>query len=387
MILKKLLSSFFPHHMKRQVRELFGATILLNLALALVIIFEPIYLYQIGYSLQQIMLFYLIVYVAYLVLMPLGGKFSRSKGYELGLFVGSVFYALFYITLFFIAIYPWLFFVAPIIFALQKMFYWPAYYADFARFSDDQEEGREISSFNIAISLVYIVGTVIAGFIITTWGYGALFFIASLIFLASNIPTLITRENFKPGSFSYWGAFKMMFDKKNRKALLAYFGFGEELVVLVIWPIFISIIITDLFNLSILVSLATLVTMLVTMYIGKLVDSKNKRSILALGSSFYSFAWFMRLFVFNQFGVFFVDTMSRLAKNVIVVPLTAITYERAKSKKIMQTIVFFEMSLVIGKLIAIIIIYAALFFVADEIIAFKLTFILAGCMSLLYMLL
>ena len=45
------------------------------------------------------------------------------------------------------------------------------------------------------------------------------------------------------------------------------------------------------------------------------------------------------------------------------------------------------MSLVLGKLLAIIAIYAALFFVTDEIIAFKLTFILAGGMSLLYMLL
>jgi MFS family permease len=386
-MLHKLFASFLPHHMKRQVRELFASSIVLNLALALVMIFEPIYLYQIGYSLQQIMLFYLIVYVGYFILMPLGGKFARSKGYELGIFLGSIFYALFYLALFFIADYSFLFFVAPVIFAIQKIFYWPAYYADFARFSDDQEEGREISSFNIAVSLMYIIGTAAAGFIISVWGYGALFFVASLLFLASNIPTLITKEKFKPSSFSYWQAFKTLFSKENRKSLFAYIGFGEELIVMVVWPIFISIIITDLFDLGLLISLATLVTMVITLYIGKLVDSKNKRSILSLGSAFYSIAFFIRIFIINPLGIFFVDAMSRLAKNVIVVPLTAITYERAKSRKVMQTIVFFEMSLVLGKLLAIIAIYAALFFVTDEIIAFKLTFILAGGMSLLYMLL
>jgi len=122
-------------------------------------------------------------------------------------------------------------------------------------------------------------------------------------------------------------------------------------------------------------------------------DSSNKRKILSLGSTFYSLAWFIRIFITNTVGVFFVDTMSKLGKNTISIPLMAITYEKAKDRRqskdsnIMNSIVFFEMSLVVGKLIAIIAIYLALFFIADEAFAFKLTFILAGSMSLLYMLL
>ena len=54
--------------MKRQVRELFASTILVNLALSMVMIFEPIYLYKIGYSLQKIMLFYLVKTQEYLSL-------------------------------------------------------------------------------------------------------------------------------------------------------------------------------------------------------------------------------------------------------------------------------------------------------------------------------
>ena len=168
---------------------------------------------------------------------------------------------------------------------------------------------------------------------------------------------------------------------------MAYLGFGEELIVLVVWPVFISIIIADAFDLGLVITLATLVTSVITLYIGKITDSRNRRSILALGSSFYSLSWFARIFIVNQTGVFFVDTLSRLAKNVVAVPLTAITYDRAKSRTVMGTIVFFEMSLVVGKLLAILLIYIALFFIGDEAFAFKLTFILAGGMSLLYLLL
>lgn len=387
------IKSFLPQNMRRQVKELFVFSTLINFAYALVMIFEPIYLYSIGYGLQKIMLFYLIVYVAYFLIIPLGGKFSRHFGYEKGLLVGSIFYILFYVSLFFINQYPLLFYVTPIIFALQKMFYWPAYHANFARFSDSKEEGREISAITVAQSLVLIIGPVLAGFIISQWGYGALFTMASIIFLASNIPTLITKEKVDHQPFSYLDAYKDLFNTDNRKSFLAYIGFGEELIVLIVWPVFISIVISNVFNLGLLVTASTFLTTLAVFYIGKLTDSKNKRKILSLGSYIYALSWFFRIFIVNTVGVFFVDSLSRLGKNIIIVPLTALTYERAKDdeagkkKTVMARILFFEMSLIIGKFIAILAIYVLTMFIADESLAFKITFILAGGMTLLYMLL
>ncbi|PWB38602.1 MAG: hypothetical protein C3F02_02720 [Parcubacteria group bacterium] len=387
------IKSYLPYKMKRQVRELFISTTLVNLALAMVMIFEPIYLYKIGYNLQSIMLFYLITYIFYFLLMPIGAKFAKRYGYEMSIFVGTILFILFYLALFFIARYPILFYLSPIILAIQKTFYWPAYHADFARFSDDSEEGRELSSMTVATSLVYVIGPAIAGFIVVNWGYGALFTLASVIFLASNIPTLITREEFAPSLFSYGDTYRNLFNRKNRRSFLAYAGYGEELVVLVIWPIFISLIITNMFDLGLIVALATLVTTIITFYIGKLTDYKNKRPVLYLGSAIYAISWYIRLFITTTVGVFFVDSLSRLGKNVVTIPMTAITYENAKDLQadkhhhLMSGVVFFEMSLVIGKLFAILVIYGLLFLVSADIIAFKLTFILAGGMTLLYMLL
>ena len=380
--------------MRRQVKELFIATTLVNLALAMVTLFEPIYLYQkLGYRLHEIMLFYFIVYALYFFIMPLGGKFARSKGYEWGIFIGTFFYVVFYISLFLIAKYPVLFYIAPIIYAVQKMFYWPAYHADFARFTGDKEEGKEISAMSVASSLVYIIGPTLAGFIIYEWGYGTLFIVASIIFMASNISTLATREKFKPASFSYLDAYRDLFSKENRQALLAYVGFGEELVAVVIWPVFISIVITNVFDLGMVITLATFVTTMVILYIGKLTDATNKRKILSLGSVFYSLAWFFRIFIINTMGIFFVDTMSRLGKNIVSIPLIALTYQKAKDveahkrQSVMNRVVFFEMSLVVGKILAIVLVYILTSMIADEALAFKISFVLAGSMSLLYMLL
>src|SRR3989339_1758656 len=174
------IKTFWPQNMKRQVRELFISTTLVNLALSMVMLFEPIYLYQIGYSLQKIMLFYLIVYVTYFFLMPLGASFAKKKGYEFSILLGTILFIFFYISLFLIAQYPILFYISAFIYALQKTYYWPAYHADFARFCGHDEGGREISAMNVASSLVYIIGPALAGFIIYEWGYGALFFMSSL---------------------------------------------------------------------------------------------------------------------------------------------------------------------------------------------------------------
>jgi len=387
------VKSFLPQHMRRQVKELFIFTTLINFALALVTIFEPIYLYQIGYRLHELMLFYLVVYVLYFVIVPLGAKFARRIGYEWGMFIGSLFFIMFYVSLFLIAQYSILFYITPIIFALQKMFYWPAYHANFASFSDQKEEGREISAMTVASSLVFIIGPVLAGFIIVQWGYGILFTVASIIFLASNIPTLITKEKFKPSNFSYRDAYRDLFSKENHKSFLGYVGFGEELIAMIVWPVFISIIITDIFNLGLVVTLTTFVTTLVVFYIGKLTDSTNKRKILSLGAYIYALAWFFRIFIVNIASVFFVDTLSRLGKNIISVPLIALTYEKAKKQEadkkrvVMSTTLFFEMALIIGKILAIIAIYFLTLFIADEALAFKIVFILGGAMTLLYMLL
>ena len=242
-------------------------------------------------------------------------------------------------------------------------------------------------------SLVYIIGPVLAGFIISQWGFGALFMVSSVIFLASNIPTLITKEKWKPRHTDYKKAYTNLFAKKNRKSFLAYLGFGEELIVLVVWPVFISLVISDILDIGLVVTVATLITTLLTLYIGKLSDKRNKRKILRLGSAFYAIAWFVRIFIFTKIGIFFVDTMSRLGKNTIGVPLMAITYENAKSLQkeerhsVMDVILFFEMSLVVGKITALVLIFVLTAFVADEMTAFQLTFVLAGGMSLLYLLL
>lgn len=375
--------NFLARKISRQIKELYAADLLINLATAMVAIFEPIYLYINGFTLIKILYFYLGVYVAYFIFMPLGAKFARRWGYEKSMYLASPFLVSYYLFLYLIPYNSYFIGLAIAALVLQKIFYWPAYHADFARFGRNDERGREVSNLLVINSLVYVVGPFFGGLILAQWGFAILFIIASILMIASNLPLASTAEIFNPVSFSYWHTYRRLFYRENLRNFFGFLGFGEELIVLVIWPIFIYTIINNFFSIGSVVALATLITTMVILYVGRMTDgdSGHRRSVLKIGSIFNMVAWFLRLLVSGPLAVFLIDTLSRITKNVVVVPMMAMTYDRASETSVMKTVVFFEMSLVVGKIIAIVFSLLALKYLTNS---FNALFAIAAMMSLLY---
>ena len=143
------------------------------------------------------------------------------------------------------------------------------------------------------------------------------------------------------------------------------------------------VIIKDFLGLGVITGIATLITLLIYLYIGKLTDKKNHGYLLKIGELAYFFVWMLRALISSVGGVLLLDTASRLSKQAIAVPIVAETYEKAQDNSVMEGITFFEMSLVVGKIIAIIL---ALILVQIFAFPWSAIFIMAGAMSLLYLL-
>lgn len=353
----------------------------MDFAKSAVMIFEPIYLYTIGFSLQKILVFFLVIYLIYYFALPLGAKFARRFGYEHSILYSTPFLIIYYFSLYGIADRPYLIYVAIISLVIQKSLYWPGYHCDFARFSSHGERGKQIGNLVVLDSIVYVIGPLVGGVLIKFAGFSSLFIVASVLILISNIPLMRTKEMFTPVPFSYKRAHKRVWQKKHRRKFWAYFGFGEEIVVLVIWPIFIYTIIQDYFSIGLITAGATLFTSFIILWVGRVIDKKNERVVLKVGTIIYSIGWFLRLFVGSGFHVFLVDTLSRVSKNTIYVPITALTYSRACKGSVMKEIIFFEMTLVIGKVAAILIVLILLQYFTS---GFQAAFVVAGIMTLFY---
>ena len=375
------LRTFFPTSLPLEVKELIATIGILDFATSAGMLFEPIYLYTHGYSLAIIMVFYCLVYVAYFLLLPWGGHLAKRFGLKHCMMAGSVAMVVYYALLLGSAMSFGYLLLAVVAYAIQKILFWPAYHADFAHFGLSGERAREYSSLASVDILVYIVGPLLGGAIVSTFGFTAMFTIASFLILLSNIPLLASTDKYKHELVGYKECWRELTKPSNRIYVWSYLGYAEELVALTVWPIFIFITVGSALGLGALVAFSLLVTAIVLLYVGRAADFHHTKGVLRSGVVIYASAWFLRLFASAWGAVAAVDTLSRVGKSIISVPVMSDLYERAGERSLIKTAVLFEMSLSLGKLIMAGVL-AVIFALAGPI--WNVAFILSALATLLY---
>lgn len=381
MLINFHLPHYFVSKIRKEIEHLYASTAIGNLAQAMIALFEPIFLYHtVGLSVVEVLLFIGSVYALYVLLIPFGAKIASRFGYAHSIFFSIPFQILFWFSLIGSQWHIEFLFVAPILFAIQKSLFWPAWHATMARFADGRQVAREFSVMYSIMSLMQILGPMIGGFLSYYLGATSIFVIGSIIYLCSAIPLFWSEEIFVPKTYKYHDTWKMY--KKIPKQFMGYLGFGEELLVMTIWPIFIFIIINNYEDIGALVTIATLVATGLSLIIGIYSDQYGKRKVLQIGGFFYVLSWLARIPVVSGFGAFITDAISRTSKSLVFIPLSAMAYERAESTHILPYIVGFEQCLSIGKMLAALL--AIIVFAATG--SFIALFILAALFSLLFFL-
>ncbi len=379
------LRATFPHyfskHPSHELRELYLSVGVMDFATSAVALFEPIYLYTRGYGIARILLFYAVVYLLYTVLLPVGGRIAARLGFEHAIFVSQFFFIGYYLSLFALPYAPWLIFLSPLIFAIQKSLYWPAYHADFAIFSAREQRGREVSGLLTLNALTTVLGPIFGGLVLNFFGFGALFIIVSILFFVSTIPLLKLQEVYDPKPFTYQSYWKLLWKPSHRRTGVAYWGYGEELIALTLWPILTFIAVSKYSELGALIAISTLITSVVALLIGKIVDRYSQQSTLKVGAYLQAIVWFVRAgMALTPLRLVCLDAAGRTAKNLVVVPQMAMTYEHGMREDPLAIAVFFEQSLAIGKLIMAVLVIILMQFMAWWFAAF----IVAGFASFLY---
>ncbi len=382
MTLANRVSHYFTHRLHREVKELYVATAITDTAAAAMLIFEPIYLYQsLRLSIPEVMLFFAAVYAWYILVIPLGGKFATHFGFKHALIVSVPFQLLYWACLFFARDIPLLIFVAPIMYAFSKAFYWPAFGSIVARFANQGQVGREFSVLMAIVQVVQILGPLVGGFIAQLHGSGALLVVAGIVYAMAIVPLAMHKENGYKRPYHFRSTWELFFTRT--KKFFGYLGFGEELLFLTLWPIFIFLAVQGYKNTGLVVTTASIFSAIITLYIGKRTDGRAKLALLRFGALFTASGWLLRPFLPGAWGALTSDTAARVGKNIYYVPLNTVTYERAEATEVMPYIVFFEQSLSVGKLLTALL--AALLFAVTG--SFVLLFFMAALLALLYLLL
>jgi MFS family permease len=328
-------TNYFDGKLSHGFVSLYTSKIFIRVAVGLLGIFLPIFLYEsFNGNFSYVAIYYLIGSFLYAVTVGFGAQFLNKFGFRRALQLSSVWGALFFTVFYFINdnnLYLMLG-LSLVVRILFRNFHWIPYHVDFAKFSDNENRSRQVSLLEATTNIVGVVTPIAAGFIIYKFGFGLLFLIAIFLYLASLIPLITiprTKEKFVWG---YWETWKKVFSKEFRKKSLAFAADGAENVVgVVVWPIFIfELLKGNYVEVGAISTLVIGVTVVLQLVAGKYIDKKfTKEKVLKYGTILYAFGWLFKVFIATTFQIFVVDFYHRVTGIFAKTPYITLTYDLA----------------------------------------------------------
>lgn len=291
----------------------------------------------------------------------------------------------YYLCLFFIYQSFLLVPLAIILRAIGMTLFWPAFHTDFVRFSEKGYQGQEVGKMNIAFSAPVIISPIIGGLILAAVGYPGLFTTVLVVLLASAIPLFLSKETHVIYSDSYQKAWERIFKKENKKTSLAFAASGIEVGInSYLWPLFMFILAISYAQMGGITTFALGVTVLFTLYMGRISDKIiNRVWFLNIGSFLTSMAWIIKYFVITPFDAFLAQALYRICRTSAGVPFQTLFYEKTflKGAEADEFIVYREIITNISKCFFFIIL-AGVFFIFPKV---NVAFIMAAIFSLGFM--
>lgn len=343
-----------------QLRSLYLHRVIKDIGLEVIGIFGAIFLYKITGSLEAVLSVYLLISLFYFLLLPFWAKILRFFNLHLLMAIGTILLLGNIIILYFLSpdLSFWyktiLVFVLIFFEVVHRLFYWVPYHVDLARFIDKHHRGRQLSSLAILISLICIVLPALSAFIIIKFGFPVLFLIAGFLVLISIFPLFFVSAGKENYSFGYFESFQKLISKRHLKTNLAYFANGfHNVIVQIIWPVFIFLILKGQYLKVGLVSAAVVLVVCVLRYlVGEATDRLDKKKLIRAGSILYALGWVLKSLVNATTSIFLVGVYHDFTAVVVYTPFDALTYEIAADQGhfVDEFTVLREMSLHFGRL-------------------------------------
>lgn len=388
-----MLVSHFKDKMKddkfRGLVGLYIGRITLSISSALLGLFLPIFFYKIfNQNFQYVILYYLLSSIAYALLIPVGAQFLNKFGFKKALVLSSTWASFFYAVLFFMKEgSSMLLFLVPLSFLMLlffRMFYWIPYRIDFAKSTNKNNRGSQISLLFATFTILGVVGPIISGYVINNFGFSVLFAIVFVILLFAGIPFSIipkTNERFVWGYKETW---KNVFSKKNRLITLSFVASGAENIIgLIVWPIFIFLLLNgDYLKVGAVSSFIIGGTVILQIIAGKYLDkTSEKKKMLKLGTVLYAIGWVFKIFVFTAYSIFVVGLYHSVTKILTRTSFLAMFYEIAEDKGhyIDEFTVLREISTQIGRVLSLSLVIIISFFMPIQ-----WTFVIAAIATILF---
>jgi|AntAceMinimDraft_10_1070366.scaffolds.fasta_scaffold03489_6 MFS family permease len=315
----------YSHHLhfialkNKKLDALYITVAILELGAGLISVFIPIYFWKLGIPLWGIIFFYLLwsIYsvIGTFAILPLIRRLSDKMMMALGIPLLIIFFLL----LNNIESMNFLFFLAPIPYALYYPLFFGGYHMNFSRVSDKGHEGEEIGIKQAIVAIICFITPFIGGVLIINFGFQITFLVAGIILLISIIPLFFFPTRRKLTSpLTAKLLFNTVKDRPMKGFHVGTFGYAtESMISSIIWPIFLFLILGNIEKLGGIISLGSLLSAGAVFFAGRLSDKGKRNTIFSWTGAGNSIIWFVRTVVqtvplavgTHVVGYFFQDVM------------------------------------------------------------------------------
>lgn len=315
-----------------ELSELYLSNTLKTLAVALINVFVPIYLYDLGYNLQEILLFYVIFFgirppndlIAGLFVSYFGPKHVMRASYVTTLISMAMLVTLVDVN--------WPLSSIAVVSSIGWSFYWLSYHTDFSKIKHTKAEGKELGVMTILTRLMSVLGPLIGGAIAFATNIQFVFMLAVGVMFLATIPLMLTPE---PTKVRQGLTFKKFPWKTIKRDLVAQVGLAsDQMTAVLIWPLFISLAVFEFdeaiyAKVGFVTSISLIIGVLMIKAMGRLVDNRRGKDLLHISTMVTALTHSIRPLVSTGLGVVLVNVLSEPAYNGTRIPFIKGLYDRA----------------------------------------------------------
>jgi MFS family permease len=303
-MLRTLIHKFLKHrHFWRhasfdEVGQIYVSMLFRSLALSLIGVFVPIYLYQLGYPLEHIFAFFMSFFIVRSIVQLPAGYLVAMIGPKHTIVVSYLFQvvtSLFFLTLPTVA---WPLFAIASVWAISNTLFFTAYHVDFSKVKHSDHGGKELGFADIMQRVGGVIGPLVGGIVATVAGAEYIFLATIILLFVGLVPLLSTPE---PVRTHQHISFRSLDVRPLGRDIVSFVGLtiNHQLSV-TLWPLFLGLYAlgTQVYlELGALTSIGFLVSMFAAFSIGKLVDNHRGGELLRYSALADAIGQLLRPFV------------------------------------------------------------------------------------------
>lgn len=308
--------------------------------------FTSVFLYQNGYSVQYIMVLWLIYYLVKIPFNFLAGWLISRLGSAVCMMISNLLYIPAVIFLSFVPEMGQSAIILHSLFAIAHYsLYAVGYYIDFSRTKSDKQAGKEISVMFLLSKTVSTLSPLLGGFLALKLGPQITFWVTGFLLLVAGIPMFRLNDRVENRHRLVFAGFpwRLALPTLLRQIPISFSGIASSTV----WNLFLASGIFAAsgdkiyFNMGLISSLVAVVAMITVSIYGRMIDRGKSQSLMKIGFLVTAMIYTLRSFASNVFGVAIVNASHELSFSAVTMSFEKQVLETADSSGYRSSYVVF----------------------------------------------